>query len=378
MGVCEKAHILLMEDNPGLARLFQKRLERQGYLVDLANNGEEGLAMYDAGSHDIIVMDQVMPICTGLEVMQILADRGPLPPIIMVTGTGNEQIAVKAIKMGAGDYLVKDADGGYLDLLPTVIEKVLEQRRLAEKKQRAEVDLRQYAAELEARNEELDAFAHTVAHDLKNPLALIVGFAQTLESDYASLSEEELCHYLSIITRNGQRANRIINNLLLLAGVVRMKVEPEALEMADIVGEVLERLTYEIRESQAEIISPDFWPVALGHRPWIEEVWFNYISNAIKYGGSPPRVELGAKRLPGGRVRFWVRDNGQGLKPEEQKSLFVPFTRLGRLKVEGHGLGLSIVQRIIEKLDGEVRVESTLGEGSVFSFTLPAANSNKD
>ena len=121
----EKVHILLMEDDPGLARLFQKRLGRQGYLVDLAYDGEEGLAMYDAGSYDVLIMDQVMPVYTGLEVIRILADRGQLPPIIMVTVTGNEQIAVEAMKLGARDYLVKDVDGGYLELLPTVIEQVL-------------------------------------------------------------------------------------------------------------------------------------------------------------------------------------------------------------------------------------------------------------
>jgi len=142
----EKVHILLMEDDPGLARLFQKRLGRQGYLVDLAYDGEEGLAMYDAGSYDVLIMDQVMPVYTGLEVIRILADRGQLPPIIMVTGTGNEQIAVEAMKLGARDYLVKDVDGGYLELLPTVIEQVLYQQRLVEERRQALEALRESEA----------------------------------------------------------------------------------------------------------------------------------------------------------------------------------------------------------------------------------------
>ncbi len=142
----EKVHILLMEDDPGLARLFQKRLGRQGYLVDLAYDGEEGLAMYDAGSYDVLIMDQVMPVYTGLEVIRILADRGQLPPIIMVTGTGSEQIAVEAMKLGARDYLVKDVDGGYLELLPTVIEQVLYQQRLVEERRQALEALRESEA----------------------------------------------------------------------------------------------------------------------------------------------------------------------------------------------------------------------------------------
>jgi diguanylate cyclase (GGDEF)-like protein len=138
MSKSKPVRILYMEDYPGLALLFKRRLERMGYVVDIARDGEEGLAMYDAGSYDVVAVDQQMPVHTGLEVIRILASRGPLPPIIMVTGAGNEQIAVEAMKLGAGDYIVKDMDGGYLELLPTVIERVLQQRHLVEEKERAE------------------------------------------------------------------------------------------------------------------------------------------------------------------------------------------------------------------------------------------------
>lgn len=130
--------VLLMEDDLGLARLFQRRLGRHGYHIEVACNGEEGLAMYEAGSYDILVLDQMMPVLTGLEAIQTLAERGPLPPTIMVTGTGSERIAVEAMKLGASDYLVKDVDGGYFELLPSVIEQALRQHRLLEEKRRAE------------------------------------------------------------------------------------------------------------------------------------------------------------------------------------------------------------------------------------------------
>ena len=95
----------------------------------------------------------------------------------------------------------------------------------------------------------------------------------------------------------------------------------------------------------------------------------------MKYGGTPPRVQLGAERQPDGKIRFWVRDNGAGLTVEEQSQLFVPFTQLNKIHAQGHGLGLSIVRRIVERLGGQVWVESQgiPGQGSVFSFTLPAA-----
>ncbi len=239
--------------------------------------------------------------------------------------------------------------------------------------------LRQRTTELEARNEELDAFAHTVAHDLKSPLTLIIGFAELLSTEHTALPAEEVLHYVHKIAQGGHRMRNIVDELLLLAEVRKAEVEMKPLDMASIVAEAWERLAYMFEESQAEIVMPEAWPAASGHAPWVEEVWVNYISNAIKYGGRPPRVELGfsiVEAPPGedqSQIKFWVRDNGPGLTPEEQARLFTPFTRLDQVRARGHGLGLSVVRRIVEKLGGQVGVESEVGRGSVFYFTLPAA-----
>ena len=117
--------------------------------------------------------------------------------------------------------------------------------------------------------------------------------------------------------------------------------------------------------------------MALGYGPWIEEVWVNYLSNALKYGGSPstpPQIELGAEAQPDGLVRFWLRDHGPGIPAESQAHLFTQFTRLDQVRAQGHGLGLSIVRRIVEKLGGQVGVISQVGQGSTFFFALPGAN----
>jgi signal transduction histidine kinase len=141
--------------------------------------------------------------------------------------------------------------------------------------------------------------------------------------------------------------------------------------MTDIVGEAQKRLAGMISTSHAEILAPTQWPVALGYSAWVEEIWANYLSNAIKYGGEPPQIELGATLLGNGSVRFWVHDNGSGIPQSEQSNLFKPFVRLSDSPAEGHGLGLSIVRRIVEKLGGEVGVESDSGRGCLFYFTLP-------
>ncbi len=251
------------------------------------------------------------------------------------------------------------------------------QQELAERR-RVEEALRQYTQELEASNAELDAFAHTVAHDLKNPLAVLIGFSTLLESRLTKMPQEKVLENLRRITATGYKMTSIIQELLLLASVRKMEEVPTSpLVMAEIVAESLSRLAGLQADVRAEIALPKAWPTAVGYAPWVEEVWTNYISNALKYGGRPddgipPCVTLGFDPPQNGRVRFWVRDYGCGLGQEEQSRLFAPFTRLHQVRAEGHGLGLSIVRRIVEKLDGEIGVESEVGHGSLFWFTLPA------
>ncbi len=247
------------------------------------------------------------------------------------------------------------------------------QREIAERKQ-AEEALRQRTDELQTRNEELDAFAHTVAHDLKSPVGLIMGHAEMLAQDCAAMSDEQQ-RSLQAIVRNERKMKSIIEELLLLAEVRQVQVGTAPLDMAGIVSEAQQRLADMVGQYHAEILVPDAsaWPMALGYVPWVEEVWVNYLNNALRYGGRPPRLELGAEAQPDGMVRFWVRDHGAGLAPEDQARLFTPFTRFDRVQVKGHGLGLSIVRRIVEKLGGQVGVESRIGQGSTFSFTLPGA-----
>lgn len=244
-------------------------------------------------------------------------------------------------------------------------------------RKRAEAALSQSIAELQLRNEELDAFAHTVAHDLKNPVHLIVNYTHLLNRSDTALSANERQRSLNVIEQSGYQINTIIDELLLLAELHKSDVKTTPLNMVHIVAESISRLADSIKATQAEIDWPDgsAWPAAWGHGPWVEQVWTNYLSNALKYGSTPiatPCIELGATLQPDSMVRYWVRDHGPGIAPAIQSSLFVPFERLNQVQPGGHGLGLSIVRRIVEKLGGWVGVESRLGEGSTFYFTLPA------
>ncbi len=233
--------------------------------------------------------------------------------------------------------------------------------------------LQQQIRELQARNEELHTYAHTVAHDLKGPLGTMACIATILQEEYAQMSVEEQQTFLMDMTRVARKMSNTVDELLLLAEVREVEIETEPLDMAAIVAEARARLAYMIQDSQAELVLPAAWPAAKGRSAWVEEVWVNYLSNAIKYGGWPPRVELNAATQLDGMVCFWVRDHGLGIALEDQDRLFKPFTRLDQARAKGHGLGLSVVRQIVEKLGGQVGVTSVPGHGSMFSFTLPGA-----
>lgn len=274
-------------------------------------------------------------------------------------------VAILGMRDKPSDYDDKDVElvAYVTDVIWTIVE-----RKQAQEAQR------RYAEQLEAQNTELDAFAHTVAHNLKSPLCIITGTTSLLIEQYKDMSHEGIAEALSLAYRASQKLNTIIEELMLLTGVRKQEVIPKPIDMNSVVREAINHVQIFIQEQHAHITLHDetVWPEALGHAPWIEEVWVNYISNAIKYGGRPPHVEVGAVMQADGKVRFWIRDNGSELSKEAQAKLFTPFTQLAQARTDGHGLGLSIVRRIVEKLDGEVGLTSEVGRGSTFYFTLPA------
>jgi signal transduction histidine kinase len=340
-------------------------LSDQGYKVRSVINGQMALTAIHAAPPDLILLDIRMPGMSGYEVCEALKGDSETCeiPVIFISALDEIHDKVKAFTVGGVDYVTKPFQ--FEEVLARV-ETHLALRNLQ----------RQLQDEIVARDKligELDAYAHTVAHDLKNPLTVLVGYSELLEKRHTQLSDEQLERNLHSISVSARRMTSIINELLLLASVRQVnEVQLAPLDMGHVVGEVQARLQDMLVRAEAQIEAPEAWPTAVGYGPWVEEIWVNYVSNAVKYGGAPPQICLGATQRED-CVCFWVRDNGPGIPPEQLNRLFTPFERLNQAHAEGHGLGLSIVQRIAEKLNGAVEVHSTVGEGSVFGFTLPVA-----
>lgn len=221
--------------------------------------------------------------------------------------------------------------------------------------------------------EDLDAFAHTVAHDLRNSLGSIYSSSEIIETSLAEGNTETLREFAELIKTTSHKAMHITQELLILATVSHQEIERKPLNMKQIFAGAKNQVKDLIVKNDAQISVPEKWPTAHGYATWVEEVWVNYLTNAIKYGGPPPLIQVGAEPTRDGFVRFWIKDNGNGISPEKQHRLFQKYARLDPEKAEGYGLGLSIVKRIVEKLNGFVGVESTgkIGEGSLFWFELP-------
>lgn len=362
--------VLIVDDNPENLGFLFEYLEECGFKVLVALDGEEALAYVAHTSMDMILLDIMMPGIDGFETCARLKElpRTRDIPVIFMSALSDPQDKLRGFELGGVDYVTK----------PINKEEVLARINAHVSLRRLQTELEARNRELEERNEELDAFSHMVAHDLRNALVRVVGYSDLLlERAETHLGQEgwdeETREDLERIQDSALQMQEVIDSLLLLAGISKKQVAIEPVDMAAVVARVMRHLEGRVAASGARVEVAARWPQVVGYRPWVERVWHNYVENGLKYGGTPPALELGAEIGDDGKVRCWVRDNGPGLSDQDRDAVFRPFMRLHRDRADGHGLGLSIVQRIVKALGGEVGARRLPQGGSEFYFTLPAA-----
>ncbi len=230
-----------------------------------------------------------------------------------------------------------------------------------------------YTSELEARTRELHAYNYTIAHDLKSPLSMVVGYASLAEDALADNNPDDARKFVGEIIAAGHKMQTMIDQLLQLASETHIREKLTLLDIRTVVETALLRFKYQIETYGIQVeIAPDL-PSAVGHSPWVEQIFANLIGNAIKYRdvGKPTSYVRIRGSLQENTAYFEVEDNGIGIPFESQKSIFELFGRVHK-HVEGSGIGLAIVQRMVKKLDGEMGVKSIPGQGSTFWLKLPA------
>jgi GAF domain-containing protein len=257
-----------------------------------------------------------------------------------------------------------DHEVEYLSVFASQVAGALENARLYDESQRARADL-------QGKNAELDTFVYSVSHDLKAPLVTIQGMAGLLLEEYRSQLPEEAARYLGRIQANAQQMEQLILDLLALSRIGREARAATAVSLAEVVDDVVADLAGPIRERAIQLARGEL-PTIWGVRTQVEQVMGNLVGNAVKYLGdtSQGRVEVGALDR-GSFVECTVRDNGIGIDPAYHELIFEVFQRLKDVDVEGTGVGLAIVKRIVQASGGRIWVESAKGQGATFHFTWP-------
>lgn len=263
------------------------------------------------------------------------------------------------------------------NLLAAQMANGLRNVRLLNEARRARQESDDYLARLQADTSEANEFSYAIAHDLKSPLHILTGYISLLQLVLNNHDDPEVQGYLKEVEVASKNMGRIIDQLLWLAQLSNARAVAIPVDMSGAAQRSLWRFTPELKRRRMVIdIAPDML-YALGQEGWIEEIFANLIGNAIKYIGEDnpdPQIRVRAAAEPETEmVRYEVTDNGIGIAPADQSRIFELFMRLRLVSTEGHGLGLSIVNRIVQRLGGQLGVDSEPGAGSTFWFTLPSA-----
>lgn len=240
-------------------------------------------------------------------------------------------------------------------------------------RKRIEQERENLIKELEAKNTELEQFTYTVSHDLKAPLITISGFLSFMTEDALSGNLERLKTDIQRINEAAEKMNHLLDDLLELSRIGRLMNAPARVALRDLVGEARDLVRGRLDEGRITIKIQEELPYIYGDRQRLLEVLQNLIDNAAKFMGDQPHptIEIGQYGQPQDElITFYVRDNGMGIAPEFHERIFGLFNRLDS-KIEGTGIGLALVKRIVEFHGGKVWVESELNSGATFYVTLP-------
>ena len=380
--------VLVVDDEKEIRAFLSKALSRLGgFHVELADSGKEALCKLEKEPFDLVLTDLKMPKMDGLQLVAEIAKSKPETLTIMMTGHGTIDSALEAMKLGASDYITKPLN---LD------EMILRLRKALEEKQRF-VRLKDFADQLEKTNLELrkidsmkSEFVSVASHELRTPLAAIKNAVQLMLSGKTGELNENQKQFLSMAERNINRLTNILNDLLDLSRIEsgRIEFKFQNIKLQEIIELAASSLGphADVKSIQIDVELPQSLPAIYGDQEKIEQILTNLIGNAIKFTPDGGKILISAK-CPhdekggyGDTVAISVKDTGIGIPAEHLDAIFEKFHQVeGSLhrSVSGTGLGLAITKGLVEAQQGGIGVESEIGKGSTFTFTLPVAQSER-
>ena len=367
--------ILLVEDNPGDARLLREQLREASLHFDLTHvdrlsEARESVARDGA---DIVLLDLSLPDGHGLETVRSMLEAAPEVPIIVLTGLDDETTAVQAVQAGAQDFLVKgQVEGGGL---ARAIRYARERKWLDLERVRLLASEREARATAEAAVRGRDEVLRVVAHDLGNSMSAVLVTSTLLlrtlpEGAEGEKARRRVENIRSLVEQMQRLRQDLLDVAMLEAGQMTLEKGPSG--PGTLIEQSLERYAPVAEERSIELtssVAPDL-PRVMADESRLLQVVANLLTNALKFTPPGGKIVLGAEPDRDG-VRFFVRDTGPGIPPENLPRLFDRFWTTKQGNPFGAGLGLAIAKGIVEAHGGRMWVESTAGEGSVFAFTIP-------
>lgn len=377
-----KSKLLIVDDEPAQMRAMCDTLQLEGYAVTGCTSAKQALQAMREEHFDLAITDLTMPEMNGIAFLKAAREIDPQLIGIVMTGHGSIDTAVAAMKAGAFDYVLKPFT---LRAMLPALERALSVRHLLNENfqlRQTEEMIRNLNASLERAvedrtrqltdaNKELEAFAHSISHDLRGPLRAVNNFTHLLGEECRDQMNERARGYLDRVLSASTRMEQLIEDLMRLSRVNGADLRRTTINVSRMVSSIIADLQSRDPERHVETaIREDLFAQA---DPQLLRIALeNLIGNAWKFTKNAPeaRIEFGSSD-PKNSV-FYVRDNGAGFNPEYAKDLFVPFKRLHSSdEFPGSGIGLSIVQRVIRRHGGCIEAEGSEGHGATFYFQIP-------
>jgi len=404
--------ILIVEDSPTQAQRLQHILERQGYHVTIAAKGREALEAAQGRKPGLIISDVIMPEMDGYELCHRVKSDASLAdiPVILVTTLSDPQDVIRGLECRADNFILKPYDERYL---LSRVQFVLVNREVRQSEQTgmgveiffnghkhfitadrlqilnlllstyeaaiqrnkelsvARDELHRLNSELEAANKELETFSYSVSHDLRAPLRAVDGFSSMLLEEFSAQMPPEAKLLLNNVRTSAKQMGQLIDDLLRFSSLGRQPLSKQSVNISAHVRAVLDELHKKHADRRIEIRISEL-PDCVGDPSLLRQVLVNLLSNAFKFTRQREKamIEVGCQQQEGENVYF-IRDNGAGFDMRHVEKLFGVFQRFHRAdEFEGTGVGLSIVQRIIQRHGGRIWAEAAVDKGATFYFTL--------
>jgi signal transduction histidine kinase len=375
--------LFIVDDEASLTQALCSTLRLEGYATAGFTSAHAALEALPGSHCDLLLVDLNMPEMVGIDMLHAAQQIDPAIVGIVMTGEGTVTRAVQAMQAGALDFIMKPFN---LSTILPVVSRALEVRRLRVDNLQLEQRVREHAAELEASNheletankalaaanEELTAFNHSVSHDLRAPLRAVDGLSELLLSNFSAHLPVEAQRFLATMNLSVKRMQQLVDDLLRFSNLGNQALHFKRVDMTTIVHSVLNELRHEQQLREVEVRIGEL-PRTEGDPALLRQALANLLSNAYKFTRhqAHPVVEVGARTEADGTPTFFVRDNGAGFDMARAQRLFGVFQRLHRSdEFEGTGVGLSIVQRIVDRHRGRIWAEAAVGRGATFYFTL--------